>query len=269
MGVLEIVNKLNKLAKDPQNRVFIVKDQGMLPTLVVFLENGDTTIVKKSLEVLSSLSEEPKCRQLMKDEPGLLDKLQTLSQSQPLQPKQENNSETSVSSMALKIKKELSSNNESTPITTENRVEVVDIGSILTKPKPTQQTINNYTLYIKGLKEESHREQIEQILLNVSGVLSFWCDITQQKFEIRARIEEQIIIDAVDETGFKAMSALEDGACPFSLSQDVGGAAYLDDNDDIQHSYGSGGWLGTLSIFGAKKETKNDAGLLGKLSSWW
>ena len=60
-----------------------MKDQGMLPTLVVFLENGDTTIVKKSLEVLSSLSEEPKCRQLMKDEPGLLDKLQTLSQSQP------------------------------------------------------------------------------------------------------------------------------------------------------------------------------------------
>ena len=43
------------------------------------------------------------------------------------------------------------------------------------------------------------------------------------------------------------------------------------------HSYGSGGWLGTLSIFGKTPNKKKDAassnnnnGLFGKIkSSWW
>jgi hypothetical protein len=53
---------------------------------------------------------------------------------------------------------------------------------------------------------------------------------------------------------------------------------YLDEKENMKHSYGSGGWLGTLSIFGAqapangkKKGTKKDkeSGLLGALASWW
>jgi hypothetical protein len=53
---------------------------------------------------------------------------------------------------------------------------------------------------------------------------------------------------------------------------------YLDEKENMKHSYGSGGWLGTLSIFGAqapangkKKGAKKDkeTGLLGALASWW
>jgi hypothetical protein len=51
---------------------------------------------------------------------------------------------------------------------------------------------------------------------------------------------------------------------------------YLDEKENVQHSYGSGGWLGTLAIFGAPAPAKKkggkkekDTGLLGALASWW
>ena len=47
MGVLDVAQRLRALAADPEHRRGIVAEQGMLPTLTVFLENGD--VAKKPL----------------------------------------------------------------------------------------------------------------------------------------------------------------------------------------------------------------------------
>lgn len=92
-----------------------------------------------------------------------------------------------------------------------------------------------------------------------------------------------------DDKGAKSSSAATSGAANsdnYNNIQNGSSAAsssakdvdYLDEKENMKHSYGSGGWLGTLSIFGAqapangkKKGAKKDkeSGLLGALASWW
>ena len=132
---------------------------------------------------------------------------------------------------------------------------------------------------------EAQRDAVEAKLLNVVGVVSFWFDVYQQKAEVRARIEPSVIIDAIAAAGFTAVEWQGEGS-PHAASKKTDGAgaaaeskadeaAYLEENENPQHSYGSGGWLGTLAIFGTpaakkkkSKKNKND-GVLGTLSSWW
>lgn len=48
---LEVVTQLLTLSQDPEYRPFIVRDQGCLPGLVMFLENNDSEVVLKTLQV--------------------------------------------------------------------------------------------------------------------------------------------------------------------------------------------------------------------------
>lgn len=47
----EVVAQLLQLSKDPDNRPFIVTNEGCLPGLVMFLDNEDKEIVKMAVEV--------------------------------------------------------------------------------------------------------------------------------------------------------------------------------------------------------------------------
>lgn len=152
-------------------------------------------------------------------------------------------------------------------------------------------------LLFQGLHGEAQRDAVEQSLLTVVGIVSFWFDIYQQKAEVRARVDQATIIDAIAKAGFTAVewrgegsphklldenskpaaAAASSSAAGKSSSSGSGkDADYLDEKENVQHSYGSGGWLGTLAIFGApapakKKGSKKEkeSGLLGALASWW
>lgn len=86
------------------------------------------------------------------------------------------------------------------------------------------------------------------------------------------------MIEAIGKTGFKAVEWRSEGSPHAAASKTKTGmadeAAYLDENEAPNHSYGSGGWLGTLAIFGTPaskkgKKKQKDAGVLNALSSWW
>ncbi len=137
---------------------------------------------------------------------------------------------------------------------------------------------------------------MEQSLLTVVGIVSFWFDIYQQKAEVRARVDQATIIDAIAKAGFTAVEWRGEGS-PHKLLDEKSAASasaaaastaaskasgsgkdadYLDEKENVQHSYGSGGWLGTLAIFGAPAPAKKkggkkekESGLLGALASWW
>jgi hypothetical protein len=72
MDVLKVVQQLRDLAADPQNRATIVRDQGCLPGLVIFLDNDNPDVVLTALEALFYLAQVPSNRPLMKNEMGLL-----------------------------------------------------------------------------------------------------------------------------------------------------------------------------------------------------
>jgi hypothetical protein len=72
MGVIDVVNKYLSLVKKSENRVRIVRDPKTLPTLSVFLQNGDGAVVSKTIEVLELLSQEPQVHAAMREEPSLL-----------------------------------------------------------------------------------------------------------------------------------------------------------------------------------------------------
>jgi hypothetical protein len=47
------------------------------------------------------------------------------------------------------------------------------------------------------LHGEAQRDAVEQSLLSVVGIVSFWFDIYQQKAEVRARVDSATIVDAM------------------------------------------------------------------------
>lgn len=52
---LEVVSQLLQLSKDPENRPFIVTNEGCLPGLVMFLEHENHEVVIAAVEVYSLL----------------------------------------------------------------------------------------------------------------------------------------------------------------------------------------------------------------------
>eukprot|EP01113_Clastostelium_recurvatum_P046659 TRINITY_DN8209_c0_g1_i1.p1 TRINITY_DN8209_c0_g1~~TRINITY_DN8209_c0_g1_i1.p1 ORF type:complete len:329 (-),score=52.48 TRINITY_DN8209_c0_g1_i1:83-1036(-) len=69
---LVVVTQLLALAKEPENRPFIVRDQGCLPGLVMFMEDQNDEVVNMTLEVLHYLSLYPGNKEIMAKEPGLI-----------------------------------------------------------------------------------------------------------------------------------------------------------------------------------------------------
>lgn len=51
MDALSVVSQLRDLASEPQNREMIVKDQGCLPGLVLFLDHQSQDVQFASLQV--------------------------------------------------------------------------------------------------------------------------------------------------------------------------------------------------------------------------
>lgn len=51
MDALSVVSQLRDLASEPQNREVIVKDQGCLPGLVLFLDHQNHDVLLATLQV--------------------------------------------------------------------------------------------------------------------------------------------------------------------------------------------------------------------------
>jgi len=317
------------LVKKPENRARIVRDPKTLPTLSVFLQNGDAAVVAKTIEVLELLSQEPQVHAAMRDEAGLLTQVAaivtkykasvastsstgtevslptvTSASSEPGAPATStattSNDVTSTYAATIVLGEKIAENLKAVPATKSESgaacpfttpvkpiVETVVIPAVIKTEAKVVDPVINHVLFVKGLFGEEQREKIESALLATTGVLSFWFDIHQQKAEIRARIDEKSVIAAIKTSGFVAVAWRGEGSphapikadgvlskeMPKSVEDDSG---YLDEKENIQHSYGSGGWLGTLSIFGKTPNKKKDAqptpskGLFGAIkSSWW
>eukprot|EP00047_Mylnosiga_fluctuans_P015697 m.48600 g.48600 ORF g.48600 m.48600 type:complete len:266 (+) comp6041_c0_seq1:669-1466(+) len=186
-----IVSQIRTLALDPNNRAAIVKDQGCLPGLVLFLDNVNADVVECAVEALALLAECPENVSTMWNELGLV---------------------VSLNAVAANL---------SLPygVRTQARSVVGIISPRVTAPTPapltTSATSNEglavksrtITLQIKGLDDLLCRKQIEEQLLDLKGVVSFVFDMKAQRVDVRTRAEitPESICSAIAKT--KTMTA--------------------------------------------------------------
>lgn len=148
MGVLDVAQRLRKLASDPSYRRGIVADQGMLPTLTVFLENGDAAVRTCTLEVLELLACEPANRSAMASEPGLLDSLRTLAAAEPATV-DTRRAAAIVANAEAPAPAASSAAASDAPQTPRKVVERVNVQSLLGKSAVAEQPVRSYTFFIK------------------------------------------------------------------------------------------------------------------------
>lgn len=193
MTALGVVEHLRNLAADPQNRATIVKDQGCLAGLVLFLDNEDVNVVNTALEALKFLSEFQPNRSKMKEEMGMVISLKTIMHKE------------GYHSKARQLAKEVYQNIISTVKTPSSRrasetSQSFFLGNLNKRAKVV-------TLHIKGLANQVTRKLCEEELLKVKGVISFTFVMNKSRCIVRCKVEltPEKLCDAINNT--KVLSA--------------------------------------------------------------
>ncbi|XP_064406251.1 armadillo repeat-containing protein 1-like [Halichondria panicea] len=190
MDVLKVVQQLRDLAADPQNRATIVRDQGCLPGLVIFLDNDNPHVVGTALEALYYLAQVPSNKSLMKNEVGLLlsvNRIISRSGSPP-----------DVKSSAQRVHDLLIPPAGSTRPLSQARS---------TRGHPFLGASNKRAkvilLQIDGLRDQESRRVVEETFLGVKGVISFTFNMSQRRCSLRVRSEVRpdALCHAVERSG--------------------------------------------------------------------
>ncbi|KAI4897330.1 hypothetical protein NFI96_015476, partial [Prochilodus magdalenae] len=176
MDALSVVSQLRDLASEPQNREAIVRDQGCLPGLVLFLDHKDPQVVFATLLTLRYLAESTQNINTMKNELGMMVTLEALM------------SKTGLSGEITDLAKEVHG----------------VLSSVETFRTPVQQRRKNkhqffintsnkkaksVTLHIQGLDGTDQRGVCEDALLKVKGVISFTFQMALKRCTVRVRAD--------------------------------------------------------------------------------
>ncbi|XP_030839263.1 armadillo repeat-containing protein 1 [Strongylocentrotus purpuratus] len=207
MAVQGVVRQLRDLAKDPQNREKIVKDQGCLPGLVLFLDNDDPIVVSTALEAIQYLSESAVNRPLMKKELGMLVSLEAITNNAE--------SDTRSKNLARSIHNRLTAPPTPGPLKESSNPNIpkgsrgggMHPGSKFFVGTSKKKKSKILTLQINGLMNIECRRSCEEELLKVKGVVSFTFDLLKKRCELRTRIDmkPEVLIAAISRT--ETMSA--------------------------------------------------------------
>ncbi|CAI8010626.1 Armadillo repeat-containing protein 1 [Geodia barretti] len=192
MDVLKVVQQLRDLAADPQNRATIVRDQGCLPGLVIFLDNDNPDVVLTALEALFYLAQVPSNRPLMKNEMGLLISVRRIINRQQ--------SLHELKSSAQKVHDLLIHPSGSARPSSHSRHGASRSNSFLGSSNRRAKTI---ILQVEGLNDEESRLMIEERLLTVRGVISFTFNMPRHRCVVRVRsdIKPEVLCRAVESSG--------------------------------------------------------------------
>ncbi|XP_007891202.1 armadillo repeat containing 1, like isoform X2 [Callorhinchus milii] len=173
MDALSVVIQLRDLASEPQNREAIVKDQGCVPGLVLFLTHHNPQVSFCALQALRYLAECPSNREIMKNELGMMVCLENLCERDHVL--------EDARILAVEIYDQL-----------KKPLRIDSLNMKTTKQIQTQFFINStnkkaktVTLQIEGLHNMDHRSICEEALLRVKGVISFTFQMTLQRCVIR------------------------------------------------------------------------------------
>jgi len=191
MDVLKVVQQLRDLALDPHNRATIVRDQGCLPGLVIFLDNENPHVVLTALEALHYLAQVPSNRPLMKNEVRLLISIRRIMNRQ--------HSSLELKASAQKVHDLLIPPAGSARPLSQSRASGRGNVFLGASNKRAKLVI----LQIDGLNDQDSRMLVEKQLLGVKGVISFTFNMRQHRCVLRIRneVNPEVLCRAVVATG--------------------------------------------------------------------
>jgi len=177
MDALAVVKHLNSLALKSENRETIVKDQGCLPGLVLFLDNNDREVVVLVLKTLQLLAEHAPNRKVMLHEVGMLESLNTLKQGERFSgvPEIKRRSTVLYNQLHLTTVRKVNQQRVHTVAPTSQKFFV---GASNKKAKLI-------VLKINGLHDDSTKKICEEYLLKVRGVVSFTFNMPKCRCMVR------------------------------------------------------------------------------------
>jgi len=174
---LEVVSQLLQLSRDPENRPFIVNNDGCLPGLVMFLENEDADVVRSAVETIHNLSLYEPNREILTKTPGLIAGLNKLKPEEvPLL-------SSTLSALEPRFQPESS-------LYTEKVAQKINAAK-------------THIFYIKGMNNLT-KHKVEETLVGVKGVVSFLIDVHTHKAVVRTMTSPDAVVAAIKQAGLTA-----------------------------------------------------------------
>jgi len=194
MDALAVVRHLHSLAEKPENRATIVKDQGCLPGLVLFLDNKESDVVLLVLKTLQLLAEHAPNRKIMQNEVGMLESLKKVKEDERFQgvPDIKTRANRLVNLLTKSTRQTASSARVHTVAPTSQRFFVG------TQNKKAKLIV----LQITGLGDEESKRVCEKCLLSVKGVVSFTFNMPKKRCMVRVTqvVSAEMLCNAVNES---------------------------------------------------------------------
>ncbi|XP_030643020.1 armadillo repeat containing 1, like [Chanos chanos] len=179
MDALSVVTQLRDLASEPQNRETIVRDQGCLPGLVLFLDHKNPQVVFATLQTLRYLAESRQNIDTMKNELGMMVSLDSL--------KEKENLTDDITTLAKEVYGILNAPvNAEVSRTPERRRKTNKPQFFLNSSNKKAKSV---TLHIQGLNGTDERSMCEDALLKVKGVISFTFQMALKRCTVRIRAD--------------------------------------------------------------------------------
>eukprot|EP00008_Paramoeba_atlantica_P005370 CAMPEP_0201488870 /NCGR_PEP_ID=MMETSP0151_2-20130828/19972_1 /ASSEMBLY_ACC=CAM_ASM_000257 /TAXON_ID=200890 /ORGANISM="Paramoeba atlantica, Strain 621/1 / CCAP 1560/9" /LENGTH=253 /DNA_ID=CAMNT_0047874261 /DNA_START=89 /DNA_END=850 /DNA_ORIENTATION=+ len=172
----QIVKRLRDLSVDEENREVVIQSQSNTRALVVFLGNSDPEVTELAIEALYYLSESVHLRETLSSIAGLSDGVKNLMFSNI----------DRVRDLAIETYKNIQSFLGKTTCSSSS-------SSSSSGQEPVDVDVD-----IEGMTTEEDREDLEQVLLNLKGIISFQIDLENERVAIRSKLETNTILDAIE-----------------------------------------------------------------------
>jgi len=251
--VKDVIVKLHGLATDPENREYIVKDKTCLQAVVTFLnpQNGITNseqeeVINLSLETLQLLCESPQARQQLAAFPEIKSVLNRVMLDFTVP----GNLKQKAGNIYALLQPHFDSPNGNAPLrdTTNTAQQNQRTGLCFFQDRTTTSTTKSITHTYVVNNLHNTKVELEAHLVRMSGVVSFFCDVSQRTIVIRsARSSADLIKEIRDTLGIRM--ELKDESISQSASQKE------NDNPDYlpetaESSVPPSGWFSSIVSWG-------------------
>eukprot|EP01114_Cavostelium_apophysatum_P004888 TRINITY_DN1532_c0_g1_i1.p1 TRINITY_DN1532_c0_g1~~TRINITY_DN1532_c0_g1_i1.p1 ORF type:complete len:303 (+),score=70.72 TRINITY_DN1532_c0_g1_i1:82-990(+) len=226
--VRQVLDQLRSLAKEPENREYILQDRTCFHGLIKFLDHQDHDIIFGALEVLQFLCGNARDaapsnenvinanRQQMANDLELVSRLKRLMFDYNLPPNAKKLAGNTYATLQkyinvdkVPITNPVTSTSESSqpaqmPLRDTTNTQGnsgVGLGFFSEKVTHALSNAKTYTFYIKSLNTEASRMQLESVLLAVKGIISFSLDVRAHRAVIRSSLASSDLLNGLKSAG--------------------------------------------------------------------
>eukprot|EP00741_Cyanophora_paradoxa_P003305 tig00000692_g3212.t1 len=199
MDLFSIVEQFRILSVDVENQPYIAREAGCVAGLVGFLANTEEKVVDSALETLVNLSSHADNTQILAEEPDLVTRLKSIADSPSSSPTLLKKASTVLRNLGLSKDGQA----DDKPAAGAG----VDMTSPSEPPPPeVMKPFWNIDVQIDGMSYPEDRTRVEAVLVQITGVVSFVCDLQLERASVRAKVsaEELGLLQRLQSEGFPA-----------------------------------------------------------------